>query len=58
MRLAPTIARIDLAVRTRNESPFTARIEGNANVDIGHTARLGVHRDTLHFFDRQSGAAI
>ncbi len=48
----------DLAQRARNESPFTARIDGNVSIESGQTARLGIRRDALHFFDPKTGARL
>jgi multiple sugar transport system ATP-binding protein len=47
-----------LAKRPGNESPFTARLEGNVKVSIGQTITMGVRSDALHFFDPQTGRAL
>ena len=47
-----------LAPRPGNESPFTARLEGNTSVSLGQKITLGVRRNALHFFDPSNGKAI
>jgi multiple sugar transport system ATP-binding protein len=48
----------ELSQRAANESPFTARLDGNVRLEIGQIARLAVRIDALHFFDAETGLAI
>lgn len=48
----------ELAQRADNESPFTARLDGNVRLEIGQTAKLAVRIEALHFFDAETGKAI
>lgn len=48
----------ELGVRSANESPFTARLDGNVKLSVGETVQLAVRTQALHFFDAESGLAI
>ncbi|HTN60917.1 MAG TPA: sn-glycerol-3-phosphate ABC transporter ATP-binding protein UgpC [Devosia sp.] len=48
----------ELGVRSANESPFTARLDGNVKLGVGETVQLAVRTDALHFFDAETGLAI